>query len=62
VFSEQLLARSGEDEGRVLRSERHVPLALQDLPLSSRKRAPLTPQQLEERRKKVKEWGWLHDY
>ena len=59
VFSGQLQAGGGEDEGRVLRSEQRAPLALQDLPHLSRKRKPLTPQQLEERRKKVKKWEWF---
>ena len=45
------------DEGeRVLRSERHTPLlAVVDMALPTRKRKTLTPEQLEERRKKVRE-------
>ena len=53
MFVEKLEA-TGEDDERFLRSEHRTALLAQDLPLPARKRKPLTPQQLEERRKKVR--------
>ena len=52
ICSEQLTESGGGGE-RVLRSEHHAPQLPLDMTLPTRKRKPLTPQQLEERRKKV---------
>ena len=54
-FTEQLVITEGDLDTRVLRGDHHIPIALSDLP--TRKRKQLTPQQLEERRKKV---GWIN--
>ena len=52
VCLEQLTV-SGADGERVLRSEHRAPQLPLDMTLPTRKRKPLTPQQLEERKKKV---------
>lgn len=48
---------AGDEGERVLRSEHRIPLlaAAVDVALPTRKRKPLTPQQLEERKKNVSE-------
>lgn len=50
-LADQLVLTEGGLGVRVLRSEHCIPVALDDLP--TRKRKQLTPQQLEERLKKV---------
>ena len=52
MHTEQLKISEGELGERVLRSEHWLPLAA-PLPFPERKRKTLTPEQLEERRRKV---------
>lgn len=52
-FTEQLKLSEGELGERVLRSEHRPPAIALPLASTTRKRKPLTPEELEERRRKV---------